>query len=98
MDLLKSEFNARLFKIANEYQTRNISDFMLILDPAASGFTLPSLDYLSTTDCFHPSKKAHELFASYAWHNLFLPFKEKKLMTDLDIPSFEPTKDSFIRF
>jgi phospholipase B1 len=99
MDELTVEYNKKLLKIATEYKQMNSSSFMVIVDPAASGFALKNvtIDYLSNTDCFHPSKKAHELFAKYAWHNLFLPFSEKKAITSLSIESFQPTNDSLIR-
>jgi phospholipase B1 len=98
MDELAVQYNGRLLKIAKEYRALNSSSFSVIVDPAATGFSLrnASLEYLSNMDCFHPSRKAHELFAIYAWNNLFLPYSQKKVMTNLDPQAFQPNAESFI--
>jgi lysophospholipase L1-like esterase len=99
MDELTVAYNQKLFKIASEYKEMNSTDFMVALDPAVTRFALKNvtLDYLSNTDCFHPSRKAHELFAKYAWNNLFLSYPEKKTITDFSVEVFRPTSDSVIK-
>jgi phospholipase B1 len=98
MDELAVQYNDKLLKIAKDYKALNSSSFSVIIDPAATGFSLRnvSLEYLSNMDCFHPSRKAHELFATYAWNNLFLPYSQKKIMTDFNPQAFQPTADSVI--
>ncbi|KAJ3305499.1 hypothetical protein HDV03_001365 [Kappamyces sp. JEL0829] len=97
MDDLTATLNARLVKIRNDYVAKNYSNFMMTTDPGVGGFSLAKADlsFLSNTDCFHPSVKAHGLLATLVWNNLFLPYaKKQSVVTDLNIGLACPTDSS----
>ena len=71
MDELAAEYNKRLFRIAMDYQARDIDNFAVIYDPGMGGLNLGKHEnaemYFSPLDCFHPSLLAHEMIAKSAW-------------------------------
>ncbi|KAJ3322953.1 hypothetical protein HDV06_002612 [Boothiomyces sp. JEL0866] len=97
MDDLIDSYNSKLLKVQNEYQPKQ--NFMIIIDPMFRDLDLSSfsIDYISPIDCFHPSLKAHELFAKAAWNNLFFSFDEKNTTISEDVQVICPNDESRIR-
>ncbi|KAI8914324.1 GDSL-like Lipase/Acylhydrolase-domain-containing protein [Gorgonomyces haynaldii] len=95
MDNLAVQYNQRLVKIRNDYQAKNYNDFMMTTDPASGTFSLVNagISFLSTADCFHPNTKAHALFATSVWNNLFKPYDQKSPVFDLGAKIMCPTED-----
>ncbi len=80
MDVLATEYNARLAKIAKEFQDSHFSDFSVVHDPGLGllDFRNGSIDMISGADCFHPSQESHNRAGVSVWNNLFLPYERKR--------------------
>ena len=80
MDILSTEYNFRLAKIAQEYQTSNFSDFTVVHDPGLGrlDFRYGSIVMISGADCFHPSQESHNRAGVSVWNNLFLAYEKKR--------------------
>ena len=79
MDILATEYNQRLEKIANEYAALNYSDFAVVYDPSLGqlDFVNGTMDIISGRDCFHPSFQSHNRAGVSVWNNLFKAQKDK---------------------
>lgn len=69
----------------------------LLLHPFNEETDVPSEEYVSTFDCFHPSLIAHENFAIATWNSLFLPFPKKFTKWNFDSSIYVPSLDDYIR-
>jgi len=89
IDELCQQFNQRMGKIANDYNGKNYSDFAVVTQPFGRNTRVEDmpLAFLSTLDCFHPSRFAHEAMAIGLWNNLVSPKAQKKTSMD---PSDSP--------
>jgi phospholipase B1 len=99
MDDLTAQYNKRIYKLRDEFNNLGLKSFMVVADPSSTGFALKelSLEYLSTFDCFHPSLKAHSMFATGSWNNLFKPNAEKRSRYPPSSDIECPTADSRIQ-
>jgi hypothetical protein len=96
------KFNQILRNIYAKWRERllasqEISSFAVILHPFNEYMTIPSENYLSSLDCFHPSSLAHKNFAIATWNSLFVPFANKTNSWDFKTPVYCPTADDYIR-
>ena len=66
MDETSVEFNKRMRKVASEWQSKNLTNFTVKIQPFLENLIIPSklgLEFLSKLDCFHPSRLADAGFA-----------------------------------
>lgn len=63
----------------------------LLLHPFNEETIVPSEEYVSTLDCFHPSLISHENFAIATWNSLFLPFSKKLTKWDFNTGIYVPS-------
>ncbi|KNC97449.1 uncharacterized protein SPPG_07370 [Spizellomyces punctatus DAOM BR117] len=85
MDKAADAWNGKLHRIAKDYSGK-YEDFAVVVDPGSGGIPVDKFgqDYISSIDCFHPSSKAHAIFARASWNNLFLPAEQKARAFELD--------------
>jgi len=85
LDANMDEFNYRLTKIAAEWTYKGLKDFAVVNQPFLVEQRIPSEEWLSPYDCFHPSRKAHQALAVNLWNSLFLPVSQKSTKFDMNI-------------
>ncbi|KAJ3183707.1 hypothetical protein HDU85_002136 [Gaertneriomyces sp. JEL0708] len=95
MDDYANEWNARLFKLVDEYRGK-YDDFAVVADPAGANTPLTQYkeDFVSNLDCFHPATSAHQFMAKNLWNNLFLSSanKQQKWGTNMKPQIYCPTE------
>eukprot|EP01121_Diplochlamys_sp_Union-15-3_P015351 TRINITY_DN5058_c0_g1_i1.p1 TRINITY_DN5058_c0_g1~~TRINITY_DN5058_c0_g1_i1.p1 ORF type:complete len:300 (-),score=32.57 TRINITY_DN5058_c0_g1_i1:15-914(-) len=82
MDDVLTAYREKVVELSNEWRAKNLPDFSVIYQPFTTNLKIPSLAYLSTLDCFHPSKLAHQSLAIATWNSLITPFAKKKTTWD----------------
>lgn len=88
--------NARLHKFASDWreklQQMGRTDIAIVMQPFAEGVgkTL-TRSFLSNTDCFHPSKSAHQSLAVGLWNSMLCTSDRETLCNYVFAPNVEPT-------
>uniref|UniRef100_A0A0G4HB82 Uncharacterized protein n=1 Tax=Chromera velia CCMP2878 TaxID=1169474 RepID=A0A0G4HB82_9ALVE len=79
MDQVADKYNEAITRVAADFQARGDPDFAVVSIPAFSHVKEKELeaDFLSTTDCFHPSAEAHQVMGALLWNNLISPRENK---------------------
>eukprot|EP01028_Stygiella_incarcerata_P005280 TRINITY_DN223_c0_g1_i4.p1 TRINITY_DN223_c0_g1~~TRINITY_DN223_c0_g1_i4.p1 ORF type:complete len:359 (-),score=94.54 TRINITY_DN223_c0_g1_i4:286-1362(-) len=91
------EFNNAIFEIENEFSESNSTTFAVRVQPITDKTVMPTLKYLSSLDCFHPSALGHEILSINLWNSMLTP-KEKKLHAlDFEATVMCPTEDSILQ-
>ncbi|KXS17783.1 hypothetical protein M427DRAFT_54372 [Gonapodya prolifera JEL478] len=105
-DAQADAYNAEIAKLresflpgGSNYDAKYNNTFAMVVEPALSGLDIPQFpsNMLSALDCFHPSDRAHGMFASYMWNNLHKPYADKlrkpgKVTTTWKTPGFSTPK------
>eukprot|EP01102_Stenamoeba_stenopodia_P015067 TRINITY_DN5093_c0_g1_i1.p1 TRINITY_DN5093_c0_g1~~TRINITY_DN5093_c0_g1_i1.p1 ORF type:complete len:381 (-),score=87.81 TRINITY_DN5093_c0_g1_i1:96-1238(-) len=97
MDMTSMAFNERIYKVAEEWQAKNIPTFTVKVQPFTQNLTIPAdlgLDFLSRLDCFHPSAYADAAFAIGLWNNLM---GNKTTITVTDADFICPDENTFLQ-
>jgi len=94
LDSVITEYRSRIISISDFWRAKNLPEFNVIYQPFTIGLKIPSLDYLSTLDCFHPSLYAHQKVAIAGWNSIITPYPQKKHYLDPDEPLQCPTPDT----
>lgn len=68
---MASLFRAEIAKSVAKAKRRE--DFVVVLQPVLSQGVIPSMEYLSDLDCFHPSAYGQRALAISVWNCLLLP-------------------------
>jgi phospholipase B1 len=76
MDIAGKHYNAKMYELATEW-TGRFSDFAVVVQPGNIDFVVPSIEFVSTLDCFHPSLYTHELLGVGLWNQMLQPVAEK---------------------
>jgi phospholipase B1 len=104
LDVANAQFNLALRDIQGSWKekvmngtTGTSQQFAVILHPYNEDSDIPSSDFLSGLDCFHPSQLGHENFAIATWNSLFVPFSEKTTKWDFKPQLFCPGLEDYIR-
>lgn len=100
LDELTDKLNDKIIEIRNEYVMKNSSSFMVTTDYSTRNFSLKKngLEFISDTDCFHPSQLGHEQVAKALFSNLSKPFDQKNLIINKQTAVECPSHDSRIQF
>lgn len=93
-----SKYTVEYNKIIREIYFNKKKEYpTLLLHPFNEQTIVPSENYVSSFDCFHPSLIAHENFAIATWNSLFLPFEKKVLKWDFNTTIYVPSSvDQYI--
>ncbi|KAL1916170.1 uncharacterized protein VTP21DRAFT_6174 [Calcarisporiella thermophila] len=94
-----AEYNAQLAQIADDYQSKNYSDFYVSAQPAfeKAVFDTYGQGFLSGLDCFHPNVCANKAFTVGLWNNLFEPKGKKKTLVPENAAIFCPKKGDYFQ-
>jgi len=98
VDEYAQAYNEKARNLAAYYQAQNNPNFTVITQPYARDTivkTLP-IEFLSTLDCFHLSRLAHEAMAVGLWNSMLTPAANKKTALNLTDTPMCPTADSII--
>lgn len=89
--MLYKDINARLYPLVENYGNRR-DDVVMVVQPILEEFKIYNSSYLSSLDCFHPSKFADNVMSTILWNNMFLPkdkkLKNMKIIKPLHIPKW----------
>jgi len=96
MDSCLQGYNDRIYAIAQKWQNRHLSDFIVTLQPVTKNLIIPDISYLSTLDCFHPSQKAHEKLGIAIWNSLISPVPKKRHSFNPDDPILCPDSNTLL--
>jgi hypothetical protein len=77
MDLTALAFNERIYKLAAQWQAKNLPEFNVVVQPFTENMVIPGLEFLSGLDCFHPSADANLAMAVSLWNNMMSPPSKK---------------------
>ena len=72
---MASLFRAEISKSVAKATRRD--DFAVVLQPILSEGVIPSIEYLSDLDCFHPSAYGQRALAISVWNCMLLPSAQK---------------------
>jgi phospholipase B1 len=98
MDDYTDKYNLQFRSLRESWLNKSTDEFTVILHPYLEETVIPSEEYVSTFDCFHPSRLAHQDFSMGLWNSLFLPFNEKPNVWKFNQTKlFCPTADDYIR-
>jgi len=91
-------YNVQLRRLADEWTARNLTGFKVVSQPGLSNMPVPSREYLSGVDCFHPNQYAHGGFAIGLWNNLQKPTGSKSTSLDPATVVIDcPTEDMYLQ-
>mmetsp|Transcript_12003 Transcript_12003/g.15948 ORF Transcript_12003/g.15948 Transcript_12003/m.15948 type:complete len:350 (-) Transcript_12003:125-1174(-) len=96
MDNATVYYNQQLRMIAENWQAFGDSNFSVVYQPCFEDEIVPSIAYLSTLDCFHPSAITDELLANGLWNCMWTPTSEKPTSTDPDVVPICPGPDDYL--
>eukprot|EP00475_Leptophrys_vorax_P037620 TRINITY_DN6509_c0_g1_i2.p1 TRINITY_DN6509_c0_g1~~TRINITY_DN6509_c0_g1_i2.p1 ORF type:complete len:212 (-),score=40.49 TRINITY_DN6509_c0_g1_i2:78-713(-) len=97
MDDYTEQYNLQFRTIRESWLKKSTDEFTVILHPFLEETTIPSEAYVSTFDCFHPSRLAHQDFAIATWNSLFVPFANKTNNWNFNTSLYCPTATDYIR-
>jgi len=100
MDIYGREYNARMYKVAAEWEAMNFTDFTVVVQPFIENMIIypqVGLEALSELDCFHPSVLADTEWAISMWNNLMTPPAEKLTTIPKHQKFICPTEDTYIQ-
>lgn len=93
LEQYSDQYNEVLKRLAAKYNSLD-DQSAFVMQPVFTKFNVPSRDWLSGIDCFHPTQIGHASSATCLWNNLFLPLG-KKVEGCLTLPPlFCPTDDT----
>jgi phospholipase B1 len=93
MDIAGAEYNKKMFELAKEW-TGVYDDFAVVVQPGNIDFVVPSIEFVSTLDCFHPSLYTHELLGVGIWNQMMQPIAEKTYPWKLPQSPVCPSSDA----
>jgi len=93
MDDMAAAYRDVLKKVAKD--TPVTDSFALIYQPMFSDLDI-QLDFLSSLDCFHPSKFAHQQMGISLWNTMLLPAKLKPTGGPIPVKIVCPTNDTLL--
>lgn len=76
----KADRMANLFRdetVKSVQKAKRRDDFVAVLQPILSEGVIPSIEYLSDLDCFHPSAFGQRALAISVWNCMLLPASQK---------------------
>jgi len=73
----KNEYTKRLYNLEAKYAAYNDRQFAVVVQPFLDNAVIPSREWLSAADCFHPSAIAHQAMGIGLWNNLISPKAQK---------------------
>jgi len=88
MDEAGVKFNQRIYKIAEQWKAKNLTEFNVVVQPFIQNLIIPGIDFVSELDCFHPSYPANVGMAIGYWNNMMTPPGKKATNIPLDVPDF----------
>jgi len=97
MDERAVEFRQRAYKVAERWQSKNLPDFTVKIQPCIKDLTVPSEIYLSDLDCFHPGALADAGFAIGLWNNFWTPQAQKETNIHVGMTFKCPNENSFFQ-
>jgi hypothetical protein len=98
MDEALQTYNEQMIALARDWTARGLPDFKIVAQPGLRGMKVPSREYLSGVDCFHPNQYAHGAFAIALWNNLQQAEGQKTTSIDPVSVSIQcPTEDMYLQ-
>eukprot|EP01113_Clastostelium_recurvatum_P050823 TRINITY_DN971_c0_g1_i1.p1 TRINITY_DN971_c0_g1~~TRINITY_DN971_c0_g1_i1.p1 ORF type:complete len:368 (-),score=69.39 TRINITY_DN971_c0_g1_i1:122-1225(-) len=97
MDTLAQQYNARIRSIVSDYASKNYTEFAVVDQPMGRDTKISTfpIDFLSTLDCFHPSKVAHGMMATALWNSMLTPASKKATaISPVGVAPLCPTEDT----
>jgi len=97
MDIHGTHFNERMFKVAAEWQAKNLANFTVVVQPFTQNMVIPpsfGIYFLSELDCFHPSFLADAAWAISLWNNMLTPQGKKATNVPIDLEFVCPDENS----
>jgi hypothetical protein len=98
MDQTATEFNERIYKVANEWRAKNYPEFTVSVQPFIQDLVIPldiGVYFVSELDCFHPSLMADQSFAIGLWNNMMTADKQTINPNNLSVVC--PTENTYIQ-
>jgi len=96
LDEVLQAYNGRLWKIRKDWQSKNLTEFAVVIQPFTIGLKIPDFSYLSDLDCFHPSLLANQKNAIAGWNSMITKGSEKKHYFDPNDDIKCPTNDTLL--
>jgi len=95
MDNVAAAYREVMVRVAKE--TPVTDSFALIYQPMLAKMVTPGIQFLSSLDCFHPSREAHQDLAIGLWNTMLLPMKDKPVDFIYPVPDITcPKNDTLI--
>lgn len=99
MDIATAGYRAQLKAVVDKINARPRSKhFKVTLQPCISELKIPSEDFLSRFDCFHPNIDADIAMSVGLWNNMWTPPGKKRTKLEIDKLKFKcPTVDDYLQ-
>jgi len=97
LDETLMEYNVRMRSIAQDWATKNLTEFHVQVQPALEDMVVLDRMFVSELDCLHPSNYAHAAWAIALWNNLQQAPGSKTKTLDWDMKIMCPTNDTLIQ-
>lgn len=94
MNVLAQAYNTEMRIIADKYNNSPRRDFGVILQTMAIDSVIPDRSVLSTFDCFHPNRRAHQVIGLAGYGQLFKTPAERSRAIDFENPQLECGTDA----
>jgi len=94
---LAIEYNKSMYKVAENYNRLNKTDFYVSIATMLQNFKIPDRSFTSKFDCFHPSLKANSLISVAAWNNMQLPLERKPRNIVFPLEPVCPTETTYLQ-
>eukprot|EP01135_Chromosphaera_perkinsii_P012082 Nk52_evm20s2579 gene=Nk52_evmTU20s2579 len=96
MDAIGDKYNEAVREIADFWNKKRLDGFGIAVLPSLmnADLTKENVDFISSVDCFHPSRLAHSYMALHTFNNLLRPAKERTSDFNLAEKIVCPTEES----
>eukprot|EP00003_Mantamonas_plastica_P027996 TRINITY_DN616_c0_g4_i4.p1 TRINITY_DN616_c0_g4~~TRINITY_DN616_c0_g4_i4.p1 ORF type:complete len:257 (+),score=76.96 TRINITY_DN616_c0_g4_i4:143-913(+) len=86
MDIDTLAMNKVIKQVVSEWEAKNSTTFHVVVQPGVEDLVVPSREFLSRLDCFHPNEYADAAFALALWNNMNQPQGQKSTTLDIQHP------------
>eukprot|EP00161_Ancyromonas_sigmoides_P000040 TRINITY_DN10026_c0_g5_i1.p2 TRINITY_DN10026_c0_g5~~TRINITY_DN10026_c0_g5_i1.p2 ORF type:complete len:195 (+),score=83.45 TRINITY_DN10026_c0_g5_i1:110-694(+) len=95
VDARAAEFRARTLSVAAAWEAKALPDFAVRIQPFTSNLTIPSGEFVSKLDCFHPSLISNQAMSLGLWNNLM--GSKATGITPTNATFICPTEDTYLQ-
>jgi len=90
------DYQSTAYAIASQFNSRNSSDFAVVVQPFLVDTNITERSQLSAADCFHPSAPSHATAAVALWNNMLSPAAQKSSTWNVGGSPICPTTDTLL--